>query len=70
MPPDELGEEVGAIVCLRPGTSVTPEALQAFLRDPIAAFKVPAHVWFRDGELPRNPRGKILKTRLSGEILA
>jgi long-chain acyl-CoA synthetase len=69
VPHDELGEEVGAVVCLRPGTSVTPEALRAFLRDRIAAFKVPAHIWFRDGELPRNPGGKILKTRLRTEIL-
>ena len=64
VPHDELGEEVGAVVCLRPGTSVTAEEMQAFLRERIAAFKVPAHVWFRHGDLRRNPGGKILKTRL------
>jgi long-chain acyl-CoA synthetase len=69
VPHEELGEEVGAVVCLRPGTTLTEEELTAFLRERIAKFKVPAHLWFRDGELPRNPGGKILKTRLRQEIL-
>jgi long-chain acyl-CoA synthetase len=69
VPHEELGEEVGAVICLRPDASLTVEELQAFLRERIAAFKVPAHVWFREGELPRNPGGKILKTRLRSEIL-
>jgi long-chain acyl-CoA synthetase len=69
VPHEVLGEEVGAVVCLRPGETVTAEELRAFLRERIAAFKVPAHVWFREGELPRNPGGKILKTRLRTEIL-
>jgi long-chain acyl-CoA synthetase len=69
VPHEELGEEVGAVVCLRPDATLTAEELRAFLRERIAAFKVPAHVWFREGELPRNPGGKILKTRLRSEIL-
>jgi acyl-CoA synthetase (AMP-forming)/AMP-acid ligase II len=69
IPHDELGEEVGAVVCLRPGTALTAEELQAFLRERIAAFKVPSHLWFRENELPRNPGGKILKTHLRAEIL-
>jgi long-chain acyl-CoA synthetase len=69
VPHEVLGEEVGAVVCLRPDTALDADGLRAFLRERIAAFKVPAHVWFRDGELPRNPGGKILKTRLRAEIL-
>jgi long-chain acyl-CoA synthetase len=69
VPHDELGEEVGAVICLRPGATLTAGELQSFLRERIAPFKVPAHLWFRDGELPRNPGGKILKTRLRAEIL-
>jgi steroid-24-oyl-CoA synthetase len=69
VPHEELGEEVGVVVCLRPGASLTAEDLQAFLRERIARFKVPAHVWFREGGLPRNPSGKILKTHLRAEIL-
>ncbi|KAB2349055.1 class I adenylate-forming enzyme family protein [Actinomadura rudentiformis] len=69
VPHDVLGEEVGAVVCLRPGASLTTAELQEFLRPRIAAFKIPAHVWFREGELPRNPGGKLLKTRLREELL-
>jgi long-chain acyl-CoA synthetase len=69
VPHDELGEEVGAVVRLRPGESLTAEELQVFLRERIAKFKVPSHVWFRESELPRNPGGKILKTHLRAEIL-
>ncbi|TDC10364.1 long-chain fatty acid--CoA ligase [Nonomuraea longispora] len=69
VPHDELGEEVGAVIRLSPGASVTAGKLRAFLDGRIAAFKIPAHIWFREGELPRNPGGKILKTRLRQEIL-
>ncbi|MEV0237770.1 class I adenylate-forming enzyme family protein [Nonomuraea sp. NPDC050786] len=69
VPHEELGEEVGAVVRLAPGASVATEELQAFLKDRIAKFKIPAHFWFREGELPRNPGGKILKTHLRREVL-
>ncbi|MEW1847344.1 class I adenylate-forming enzyme family protein [Nonomuraea angiospora] len=69
VPHEELGEEVGAVIRLAPGTSVATEDLQSFLKDRIAKFKIPAHIWFREGELPRNPGGKILKTHLRREIL-
>ncbi|MGW5688070.1 class I adenylate-forming enzyme family protein [Nonomuraea sp. NPDC003754] len=67
VPHDELGEEVGAVVRL--SAPATDEELTAFLKERIAGFKVPAHYWFRDGQLPRNPGGKILKTRLRQEVL-
>ncbi|MEV1244665.1 class I adenylate-forming enzyme family protein [Nonomuraea sp. NPDC050022] len=69
VPHDELGEEVGAVIRLKPGTSTTAEELQSFLVERIAKFKIPAHIWFRDAELPRNPGGKILKTHLRREVL-
>ncbi|MDR8412199.1 acyl--CoA ligase [Nonomuraea sp. 3-1Str] len=69
VPHDELGEEVGAVVRLTPGASVTDGELREFLAGRIAKFKIPVHVWFREEELPRNPGGKLLKTRLRREIL-
>ncbi|MFI0356337.1 class I adenylate-forming enzyme family protein [Actinomadura sp. 9N407] len=69
VPHEVLGEEVGAVVRLRPGAALTSGELRAFLGERIAAFKVPAHVWFRDQDLPRNPGGKLLKTRLREELL-
>ncbi len=67
IPHDELGEEVGAVVRL--ATPATAEELRAFLTGRIAPFKIPIRFWFRETELPRNPGGKVLKTRLRQEVL-
>ncbi|TDD76756.1 long-chain fatty acid--CoA ligase [Actinomadura darangshiensis] len=69
VPHQVLGEEVGAVIVLRPGAAATEQDVQGFLRERIAAFKVPVHFWFREQELPRNPGGKILKRRLREELL-
>ena len=69
VPHDELGEEVGAVLVLEPGHELTLEELRAYLKDRIAPFKIPSHLWLRQQELPRNAGGKILKTRLRSEIL-
>jgi len=63
-----LGEEVGAVVVLRAGRTATAEELQAHVREQLAGFKVPTHVWFRDEPLPRNPAGKVLKRELREEL--
>ncbi len=70
LPDKVLGEEVGAVVHLAPGTSATEEELQAFVAKRLAAFKVPVQIWFRDEPLPRNPNGKILKRDLKVEVAA
>jgi len=70
IPHDVLGEEVAAVVLLKPGASATVEDLQAHTRDRLAAFKVPVRIWFWDEELPRNPAGKIMKRDLREEALA
>jgi acyl-CoA synthetase (AMP-forming)/AMP-acid ligase II len=69
VPHHVLGEEVGAIVVLKPGQTVSVEALQSHVRERLAGFKVPAHIWFRADALPRNPAGKILKRELREEVL-
>jgi acyl-CoA synthetase (AMP-forming)/AMP-acid ligase II len=68
IPHPVLGEEVGAVIELRPGASVTAEGLREFVGERLAAFKVPAHIWFRDEPLPRNPAGKVLKRELRDEV--
>jgi len=70
IPHDVLGEEVGAVVQLKEGATVTVEELQRHCRDRLAAFKVPVRIWFWDGELPRNPAGKVRKRDLRDELLA
>ena len=63
-----LGEEVGAVVQLKPGRTATPDELRAHVRERLAGFKVPVQIWFRDEDLPRNPAGKILKRDLREEL--
>ena len=63
IPHDNLGEEVGAAVALKPDASATPEELRAFARDKIAAYKYPRQVWLVD-ELPKGPTGKILRRQV------
>jgi steroid-24-oyl-CoA synthetase len=69
IPHEVLGEEVGAVIQLKPGHDADAEDIRAHVRDRLAAFKVPAHIWFRAEDLPRNPAGKILKRDLRNEVL-
>jgi long-chain acyl-CoA synthetase len=57
------GEEVGAAVVLRPGGSATPEELREYVKQRVAAYKYPRHVWLAD-TLPKGPTGKILKREI------
>jgi long-chain acyl-CoA synthetase len=68
LPHQVLGEEVGAVVYVLPGSNVTEEELRAHVADRLASFKVPARIWMRDEPLPRNPAGKILKRDLRNEV--
>jgi long-chain acyl-CoA synthetase len=64
VPHAELGEEVGAAVALKAGAEAAPEELQAFVKERVAAYKYPRHVWLVD-ELPKGPTGKILKREIA-----
>jgi long-chain acyl-CoA synthetase len=64
-----LGEEVGAVVHTMSGTLVTEDELRGHVGARLAAFKVPARIWFADEPLPRNPAGKILKRDLRARLL-
>jgi long-chain acyl-CoA synthetase len=56
----DLGEEVAAAVALKPGASAEPAELQAFVKERVAAYKYPRHLWLVDS-LPKGPTGKILR---------
>ncbi len=60
IPHESLGEEVGAAVALKPGATATPDELQEFARDRVAAYKYPRQVWLVE-QLPKGPTGKILR---------
>jgi long-chain acyl-CoA synthetase len=69
VPEPTLGEEVGAVVVLRPGYKVGADELSAHVKSRLAGFMVPTHIWFRDEPLPRNPQGKVLKRELRDELV-
>ncbi|MEZ5658393.1 MAG: AMP-binding protein [Burkholderiaceae bacterium] len=59
--PSDMGEdEVKAVVVLRPGESVTAEALWAFSEEHMPRFWVPRFIEFRS-EMPKTPSQKIQK---------
>jgi acyl-CoA synthetase (AMP-forming)/AMP-acid ligase II len=63
VPDERWGEQVKAVVSLKPGAEATEEELVAFCRGQLAGFKCPKSVDLL-GALPRNPTGKILKREL------
>ncbi len=69
VPDERLGEEVGMAVVLLDGASLTADEARRFLADRLAAYKIPAHIWFLDRPLPRNANGKFIKRELRDRLV-
>jgi long-chain acyl-CoA synthetase len=69
IPEERLGEEVAAVLVLRPGASLSEEELRTFLSASLAKHKIPTKVWFRAEPIPRNATGKFLKRELRKELI-
>jgi long-chain acyl-CoA synthetase len=69
VPDERLGEDVAAVVVVRPGTTLDAAELRGFLDGRIAKHKIPATLWFRDTPLPRNANGKFMKRELRAAYL-
>jgi long-chain acyl-CoA synthetase len=69
VPHPVLGEEVGAVIVLRPGHEVAADELSRHVGERLAAYNVPTRYWFRSQPLPRNPAGKVLKRELRDELV-
>jgi acyl-CoA synthetase (AMP-forming)/AMP-acid ligase II len=63
VPDPHWGENVCAVIVVRPGSDLEPAELTDRVRQLLAGFKVPRHVVSLD-ELPRNATGKVLKQQL------
>jgi long-chain acyl-CoA synthetase len=70
IPHERLGEEVAAAVLPKDGHSIDVDELQAFVRERLAAFKVPSRIEVHTESLPRNAAGKILKRDLRDAMAA
>ncbi|MFJ1601775.1 long-chain fatty acid--CoA ligase [Streptomyces sp. NPDC088253] len=57
------GEEIAAVITLRPGAHATAEEIRDHVKDRVAAYKYPRIVTFT-AELPKGPTGKILKREI------
>jgi len=71
-PDADFGEQVVAVLVLRPGLSPAPEreaALAAFLRERLAAYKRP-RAFIYVNSLPRNAMGKVQKQLLAAGLLS
>ena len=62
---ERLGQEVGAVIQLRPGANATGTQLATHVEERIARFKVPRHWRFVDA-MPLTVSGKVRKVELEG----
>jgi len=63
---EELGQEIHAFVVPKKGEVLDRVVLSAWVRERLAAFKVPAVWTFQSAALPRNASGKLVKAMLLG----
>jgi acyl-CoA synthetase (AMP-forming)/AMP-acid ligase II len=67
---ERLGEVPGAVVYFNPGLEQSVGELQEFLREHIAAFKVPDRIWIASEPLPRLGTEKVDKVSLKAKYRA
>jgi long-chain acyl-CoA synthetase len=67
IPDAVFGENICAVVQLKPGTQVTAEEIQQHLAQYVTKFKLPARVVFLSA-LPKNSNGKIVKRAIRNMV--
>lgn len=70
LPDERLGEVVGAVVWVKPGSSVTAEDMCSFLSARLAPYKVPCKIWMASDALPKLGSEKIDKVSLRNHYRA
>jgi acyl-CoA synthetase (AMP-forming)/AMP-acid ligase II len=68
LPHEELGQEVAAVVVLKPGVELDVDALTSFVRERLAYFKVPSRWILRTTALPRTASGKVVRPDVMTEL--
>ncbi|MGL3823560.1 class I adenylate-forming enzyme family protein [Sphingopyxis sp. R3-92] len=67
LPDERLGEIVGAVIWMKPGSTVDADAMCAFLGQRLAPYKVPAQIWMSNEALPKLGSEKIDKVSLRNQ---
>ena len=70
LPDERLGEVVGAVVWVKPGSSLTAEDMCSFLSQRLAPYKVPCKIWMSNDALPKLGSEKIDKVSLRNQYRA
>lgn len=70
LPDERLGEIVGAAIVPKEGVQLSADELREYLAEHLAAFKIPAHIFFQTEQLPRIASGKIFKRQLKADYSA
>ena len=68
VPDEHYGEQVAAVIVLRPGATLAGTKLTGWACEHLSAYKIPRIVAFVD-ELPKGPSGKILKRAIDRTTL-
>ncbi|MDB5427579.1 MAG: acsB [Phenylobacterium sp.] len=69
VPDAKYGEELCAWIVLKPGCSLTPEAVREFCKGQIAHYKIPRHIRFVEG-FPTTVTGKVQKFAMREAMIA
>jgi crotonobetaine/carnitine-CoA ligase len=64
VPSEHSEDELKVVASLKPGCTVEPAELHAFLKTRLPAYMVPRYLEIRTDELPKTPTGKVQKVLL------
>lgn len=64
LPDERLGEVVGAVIWMKPDSTVDTDAMCKFLGERLASYKVPCKLWMSSDALPKLGSEKIDKVSL------
>ena len=70
LPDERLGEVVGAVIWVKPGSTLTAEDMCSFLSARLAPYKVPCKIWMSNDALPKLGSEKIDKVSLRNHYRA
>jgi acyl-CoA synthetase (AMP-forming)/AMP-acid ligase II len=68
IPDDEWGQQIAAVVVMRPGASASVDELHDYCQLHLRSSKTPYRIEFRD-ELPHTPTGKLLRREVLADLL-
>lgn len=66
VPSDKGEDDVKVTAVLKPGATLTADALFEWALDAVPYYALPRYIEFRDS-MPKNPQGRVLKYQLRDE---